>query len=459
MPSGQEVFVLDAKLKEVILAMNPWLLEPGRWSELVAEKLPATYAARDADRIADSEWGALDRAHMVVGPRQAGKSSLVWRHLAQAKPRVLFMNMEEPRIRAWCESPAVFVKELKECFSPLDVLFVDEVQHVDEAGLFVKGVVDLRPGCRFLVTGSSSYHLRGRTRESLAGRATRTTLYPFSFSECLQASRRGSGAFDQRPEVAGRAVAESIASEALKRHVRFGGYPKAWLGDAPEKTLDELVEAFLLRDASDFFKIKRPDALRRLLGLMAAQTGALVNVSEWASLCGISRNTVLEYVQIIEDAHLAALLPVFAAGKRAELTASRKVFFVDNGIRNAILRDFRAPEDRVDTGASWENWVFSELRKRVGPAEGLHYWRTKSGAEVDFVFDTGRGVVGVEVKAAVLGGPRLSRSSRSFIDAYQPREFLVVNRSFSHHETVSGCPVRWLKFSELPGWPIETPRQ
>ena len=186
--------------------------------------------------------------------------------------------------------------------------------------------------------------------------------------------------------------------------------------------------------------------MSRLLRLAAGQIGNLVNLSEWASLCGVSRDTVAEYLQILEDAHILVLLPVYAAGRRAELTASSKVYFVDNGLRNALLGDWRGHDDRLDAGQLWENWVFSEILKTRKGRHGLHYWRTRSGAEVDFVLDDGRTLTGIEVKAAALSTPRLSKSSRSFINAYHPTEFLVLNGALDHSEELGGTRVRWTSF-------------
>jgi predicted AAA+ superfamily ATPase len=215
--------------------------------------------------------------------------------------------------------------------------------------------------------------------------------------------------------------------------------------------LGGLIEAFLDRDASDFFRIRRPDAMRKLLHLAAGQVGSLVNLTEWASLTGVSRETVQEYLEILANSHLVHLVPVFAGGRRAELTATPKVFLVDTGIRNALVRDFRPLDERQDAGATLENWVYGELVKNVGPSAQVRYWRTRSGAEVDFVVDDGSTPIGLEVKAAALRRPQLSRSARSFIEAYQPRRFLVVNRELEHEEVVAGTTVRWLRAETFGG--------
>ena len=159
-------------------------------------------------------------------------------------------------------------------------------------------------------------------------------------------------------------------------------------------------------------------ALRRRAGRRA---GALVNLSELASIAGVSVNTVSRYLSLMEEAHVLRLVPSFSGGKRREVSSARKVFFLDNGLRNAVLgRVSQPPEDAADRGKLLENWVFSELAKEIPWTQPIRYWRSLSGAEVDFVIDAPATRLGIEVKAAPLRRPRLARSSRSFIQAYEP---------------------------------------
>lgn len=424
---------MDDLLRRSLLASNPWLMSPNAWPEALEQRLPRPFVARAVYAGLEERWRTPEKAHLLVGPRQVGKTTLLWKHACAAGPRTLGLVLEDMLTRHWCRSAPLFLEDVRREFGPLDALILDEIQHLPEAALFVKQLVDLRPGYPLLVSGSSAFHLQSRTRESLAGRATRTTLLPFSARELAAAT--------PAPTPAAARVA---MDEIVARSLRLGGYPDVLASTAPEQTLRDLVETFLLRDASDFFRIQRPDAMRRLLALVARQAGQIVNQSEWASLLGVSRDTVREYLQILEDAHLLRLLPVFAGGKRAELTASHKVYLVDNGLRAALLGEFRDVGARVDAGPTVENWVFGELHKDPVAREGLHYWRTRSGAEVDFVIEGPAGLLGIEVKAGALTRPTLSRSARSFIDAYAPLRFLVVNGALSHTEHLGRTLIEWL---------------
>jgi predicted AAA+ superfamily ATPase len=298
--------------------------------------------------------------------------------------------------------------------------------------------VDRGIGAPVLVTGSSSFHLGAKVRESLAGRATRERLLPLSLGEVSH----------DLEGLQGLAHARAV-EDRLERHLAYGGYPEVWLGDAPEVLLTDLVEAIILRDATDLFRIGRPDAFRRLLRLAAGQVGNLVNLSEWASILGVSRDTVASYLEILEAGHVIALVRPYAGGRRSELTKTPKIFFIDNGIRNHLAHDFRPPPDRVDAGPTVENWVFGELRKSLPLGMDIHFWRSTSRAEVDFVVDTGSAVVGLEVKARTSGRPSIPRSARSFIDAYQPTHFLMVGTSRFDPEHIGATQVLWIALDEI----------
>ena len=430
---------MNRDLQTILLRDNPWLTAPERLESWLRESLPKAMVPRAAAKRSRSAWTETRRAHLVVGPRQAGKSTLLRAHLAEQGAPVLYVDCEQALTQAWCRSAPLFMADLEGLVSDSPTLLFDEVQHLEEAGLFLKGLVDRRYPRPILVTGSSSYHLGARTRESLAGRATRTRLLPFSLQEVI------ADLAETPPLLQRRAVDERLA-----RHFIVGGYPEVWLGEDPAPILTELVESFVLRDASDRFHIQRPDALRKLLSLLARQAGSLVNYSEWASLLGISRDTVASYVALLEECHVLTTLRPYAGGKRSELTARPKVYLVDPGIRNHFVGDLRPVDARGDVGAVFESWVCSELLKTFDPPWSVHFWRSTSGAEVDFVLTCPSHLAAVEVKAQAMRRPTLPRACRSFIQAYAPRTLLVVNRSFEHQATLHQTRVRWIPAWQLP---------
>ncbi len=429
---------MDALLLERLRQTNPWLFGKGSVGETSVARPPDPWLERR--QVDVTSLRGSRRAHLIVGPRQAGKSSLVW-SLLREMARPLFLNLEEPVFRGWCRSPAAFVADLSELGAPVDAIFMDEVQWLGEATLFLKGVVDLRPGMPMIVTGSASFHLRSRSRESMAGRATRHLLLPFALDEVVPTDPGAS-----------RASLRMQRRDAITRMMQIGGYPEVWLAQDPRGVLGDLLQAFVLRDASDLFAVDRIDAYQTLLQLCARQVGNLVNLAEFASVCGVAAGTVSRYLSLMEEAYVLRLLPSFSGGKRREVTSARKVYFLDSGLRNALVhpRETR-PALAADRGAVVENWVFTELAKGLPWDQPIRYWRSLSGAEVDFILDSPGRLLGIEVKAAALSRPRLTRSSRSFISAYQPSEFWVLNDSLETREMLDATTVRWIRFEELCG--------
>jgi uncharacterized protein len=423
---------MESDTRAGLLRWNPWLERPERWEAASAAHIPKGFVARAPAGFRDTP--RRGRALIVVGPRQAGKSTFLWDLVRARHDRALYVHGEDPVLASWCRSPALFAADLDELPEPLGALFIDEAPRLESAGLFIKGLIDLKLDLPIYVTGSSSFHLDAQVRESLAGRATRLRLYPFSLPELLAnevGEERG-----VRRAAAGRRIWE--------RQMLVGGYPEVFRGTDEAAELYDLVQAFILRDASDRFRIRRPEAFRKLLQLLASQVGGVVNHSEWAALCGVAVTTVQDYLAIMEECHVARLLPVFAGGRRLELTASPKAFLVDNGLRNFLTSDFSALEARADRGALLESWVFSELLKATLDPADLHHWRTQGGAEVDFVLSrAGQAPTAIEAKWQGRVG-RLTRGARSFLQAYTPERFITVTLAQEGEAEIEGTRCVWV---------------
>ena len=433
---------MDPNILKTLLVYNPWLENPSGWGASVNRHLPQAIGHPYIPRFADvsATWPQRRKINLVIGPRQCGKSTLIWHTLAGMPPKVIYINGNELGLRQWCASPGNFWVDIEQLMLRPEVLFFEEVQYIENAGLFLKGLVDLRKEVMVFATGSSSFHLHDKIRESLAGRAERITLFPFSLAEW---AKEGAG----RP----KAIYEKQATEKFERSLIFGSYPEVCFNDRPDLILNSLVEAFVIRDASDVFHIKYPDKLRKLLSLMATQIGNLVNFSDWANLCGIDVKTTESYANILEESHIIKLLRPYAGGKRAEITSTPKVFFVDNGIRNLMVHQFNDFEFRADKGPLFENWLFSELIKNSEYNDLLYYWRSKGMAEVDFIRQRGDRLEAFEAKASRMDRPRLTRSAKSFIDGYAPNIFYVVNLSLDSEEMIGRTLVRWIPPLEFVG--------
>lgn len=268
---------MDEPLIRALRVANPWLvgepLEP--WFE---HWLPPDYVRRRLRLRPDH------RVVLLVGPRQAGKSTLIWQTLARVGRPALYLNCEDPSVRTWLHSPALFLADLEEIAPRVPILFFEEVQALPEAGLFLKGLVDYRTGKQIYATGSSSFDLEAETRESLAGRARRHLLLPLSLSE-IGAAGQVAGERERR----GAALRRFDLAAAVERALVFGSYPAVHGAARPPEELAALVESYIVRDASDRFRIRHLAALRKLLQLAASQVGNLCNFSEWGSRGSESR--------------------------------------------------------------------------------------------------------------------------------------------------------------------------
>jgi predicted AAA+ superfamily ATPase len=425
---------MDSALLAVLRTYNPWLDHPDQQGELLAADLPSPILQRHQKLSLDP-----GRAELVVGPRQTGKSTWILDCLSRIDAPLLLLNAEEPRIQELGTSPGLALSTLKEVMGPRTILLLEEVQHLPDSLLFIKGLVDLERRRRIIATGSSSLAFRAKTRESMAGRARRTLLLPFSLDEVSA---------DLATELV-PAVRQERMHQLWERLIVGGGYPEPWFSDEPIAILHYLVESFVLKDVSDLHRIERPAVFRKLLELAAADIGNLVNLSAWASVAQASRTTVERYLGIAEQAHLLRLVPPFVGGKRAEVTGTPKVYFLDNGLRNTVFGGFGPGSNRGDRGALWENAVLQELLKRLSLLDDVRFWRSKNGAEVDFVVCRQDRIVAVEVKATALRRPQLSRAARSFLNAYRPSCFGVVNSSLAMETEEQGVPVRFCRPWEL----------
>lgn len=410
---------MKPEIERLLHVLNPGLARPECQSQEIDKHLPAKYIDRLFLKTQAARWSEPNKIHLVVGPRQSGKSTAIWKYLSKNQKRPLFLSCEEPLIQEWCTSPAIFLDDIKELLVQIDILFFEEAQHLTDAGLFFKGLVDLKIDLPVIVTGSSSYHLHAKTRESLAGRATRTTVTPLTLEELVPPYGK--------PSIPSW---RQLTREVIDKQLRFGSYPEVWLANDKEEKLFDLIEAFIIRDASDLFKIKHISAFRQLLKLISWQIGNLVNYSEWSSIVGVDSNTTKHYIEILQESGIIKVVEPFAGGKRSEITSLPNIYFADLGLRNALSRQFLSLDERADRGQVFENWVFAELFKLLPKEVQIRFWRSKSGSEVDLVLLSGEEMTGVEVKCSPLKKGKISRSSRSFIEAYKPKVFFVINQGF-----------------------------
>lgn len=374
---------------------------------------PAPPGATIARRVQQKLLQALQdtRVVLVVGPRQAGKTTLAKLHANRQRP---YLSLDDHATLAAARSdPSGFVRGLTGAV-------IDEVQRAPDLLLAIKESVDKNqtPG-RFLLTGSSNLMALPLVADSLAGRLEIITLMPFAQSE-LAASP--GDLLDRLFEGGGLPTVENpVTGDALLDRVLQGGYPEALQRTQPSRRqawLENYVALILDRDVRDIANIDQLDRMPRLLDLLAAHAGQLVNHSSYGAALGLTAPTAQKYVGILERLFLTRQIPPWSSNAVSRLTKTAKLHFLDTGLL-AVLRDNNAVQlqkDRTAFGPLLENFVVSEVLKLATWSDRrlrISHFRTKERDEVDLVIEDRRGrVIGIEVKASATIRPHDLRGLR-----------------------------------------------
>jgi predicted AAA+ superfamily ATPase len=291
------------------------------------------------------------------------------------------------------------------------LVFIDEAQRVKNIGLTLKLFTDKIPNVQVIVTGSSSLDLANEINEPLTGRKFEYLMLPFSTGE-LVAYRD-----------------ETHERRLLEHRLIYGFYPEVVSHPGSEaNTLRELSKSYLYKDIFTFREIRKPELLEKLLKALAFQTGQEVSYHELGQTTGSDQLTVQRYLDLLEKSFVIFRLSSFSRNLRQELTRSRKIYFYDNGIRNAIINNFQMPEFRDDTGALWENFLLSERLKALQSAQkfpNTYFWRTKQGQELDYVEESEGQLHAFEFK---WNPKRKSKRPAAFFDAYENASFETIHR-------------------------------
>lgn len=388
---------------------------------------------------------------VIIGPRQVGKTTLLLQlkdHLVEKgfpENRILNFNLDLVTDRALLTSQTEFIKFLKERIGKEKLfVFVDEAQRVENAGIFFKGIYDLDLPVKFVLTGSSALEIKSKIHEPLTGRKRIFYLYPLSFHEYV--SVKDASLAKLLAEKEPSAYTKERILEHVSRFLTWGGYPKIALEEnieAKEQFLKEIYSSYIERDIIGFLEIKNSTAFTNLVSMLASQVGQLVNTQELSNTLNVERKTVEKYLEILEKTFVIERISPFFRNVRKELTKMPKVYFLDTGLRNFALDDLKSFGARQDKGALLENFLFSELRKCTDAR--FHFWRTKEKAEVDFVLEQRFGEpVPIEVKATSLKSSEISRSFRSFLNAYKPKHAFVMNLGFRGIKKVDSTEVEFI---------------
>ena len=349
-----------------------------------------------------------NKAIIIVGPRQVGKTTLLRMLVADTQRKVLMWNCDEPDVRRKLTEPTS--TELRVEIGDADLILIDEAQRVKNIGITLKLMIDNFPEKQLVVTGSSAIELSNSINEPLTGRKYEYAMYPFSAEELINEF----GAQDER--------------RMLERRLVYGSYPEVVNNAGEEReVLTDLVGSYLYKDIFSFQDVRKPEVIEQLLQALAFQIGSEVSFNELGRLLGLNSVTVQRYIDLLEKSFVVFHLRSFSRNVRSELKKSRKIYFWDNGVRNAIIGDFKSLGLRPDVGALWENYVISERLKHnaYNSFYGKSYfWRTQLQQEVDYVEDIDGALHAYEFKWSKTKQPRLTET---FAKNYPVHTFEVVS--------------------------------
>jgi len=346
---------------------------------------------------------------VIYGARQVGKTTLVQEILKQLPYKKISINADILKYNEVFASRDL--NKMKEVIDQNELLFIDEAQNIKDIGINLKILHDHLPELKIIVTGSSSFELANHITEPLTGRTQTFQLFPISIQEL----RKSYTPFE---------IKENVSNYLL-----YGMYPEVIQTASVNgkiKLLYELTSAYLYKDVLQLTNIKHSDKIHKLLKLLASQIGNLISMNEIGNTLQMTNETVNHYIDILEKGFIIFRLSGYDGNIRKEITKMNKVYFYDLGIRNALIDSFNSLEIRQDTGALWENFILVERMKKNVYADLFnkkYFWRTYSGAEIDYV----------EVKDGTLHGYEIKwknnkvKQPKSWLETYSNTTFRVIN--------------------------------
>jgi len=344
---------------------------------------------------------------VIYGARQVGKTTLVKELIKKYPEDAIYLNCDEPDVRTLLSNKTS--TELKFILGNKKLVVIDEAQRVKNIGITLKLMIDNFPKKQIVVTGSSSFDLTGEIAEPLTGRKIEFILFPFSLEELLQL------------------YSPLELKRLLPRFLVFGMYPEVVLKpEISQEILKSIAYSYAFKDIFKLYQIRNPEVLEKLLQALSLQLGNEVSYNELAGLTGVDKNTIANYLRILEQAFIVFKLPPFSRNLRNELKKLRKVFFYDVGVRNAYINNFNPVHLRDDVGRIWENFVITERMKVLynhGIYTNFYFWR-RDKREIDLIEERGGMLYAYEIKWK----KKKIRVPKIFKEAYPNSEFFVITQ-------------------------------
>jgi len=355
---------------------------------------------------------------VLLGARQVGKSTFISLMPACKNLPTLWLDAENADVQELFRNATT--QKLKLITGAHKVLVIDEAQKIDQVGSVLKLFADYLKEVQVIASGSSAFELRNSLNEPLTGRKFEYKLYPLSFTE--MANHEGT----------------LNETRQLNRRLVYGYYPEIVTHpDDAERLLRFLADSYLYKDVLMTKGVKKPEKILDLLKMLAWQIGSEVNYNELSNALKIDHQTVESYINMLEQVFVIYKLPAYHTNQRSELKKSKKIYFNDTGIRNALINDFRPVENRNDAGALFENYMVNELRKQneyLQVHAHMFFWRNVEQREIDMVFKKNDRLHAFEIKWT---HPEKARITKAFTNLYGDTDYTVIHPG-NYYEVISG---------------------
>lgn len=368
---------------------------------------------------------------ILLGPRQVGKTTLLRMledYTRQKGLKAAFFDLEQPQVLADFNRPD---KEIVQMISASgEIVFIDEFQYVRNISKILKAIFDSEKKVKIICSGSSSLEIHKHLKESLAGRRFLYRIYPLEYTE----------------------IKNSEPHFAFEDYLRFGGMPGLTQTDSAERKqqiLNELVGSYILKDIKSLIKEENIRAFNHLLYLLAQNQGSTISVHSLSAEVGLSPKAINRYLDILEQTYVNYRIYSYSKNLGNELKKSCKAYLYDLGVRNILLKDFSPADSRPDKGVILESFVFLKLQAGLTPNMEIKFWRTKDGAEVDFVLLKDRIPIPIEVKSKLVS-PEIPSGIKRFLNRYPTVKLAyVINEQIIEEIKCRDCQINFLTFDKF----------
>ena len=360
------------------------------------------------------------------------------------------MNFDFDSDKKFLETQEALVNKIKFEFGKnKGYVFIDEIQRRENAGLYLKGIYDLRLPYKFIVSGSGSIELKEKIHESLAGRKRVFEMIPVNFIEFVdyKTNYKYSNRLDDY-----FSLEKEKTDILLKEYLNYGGFPRIVIeNDKNEKIelMNEIYNSYIEKDLVKLLNINSPDLFKDIFTILASLSGKLINFTNIANDTDTAIQTLKKYLYFAEKTYSINKIRPFYNNVGKEIRKAPMIYFTDIGMMNFTLGRYGNLKNSIDFGFVFQNFIFNILNEKISKNSEIKYWRTTDKAEVDFVIDKINDVVPIEIKYKYLKNSKISRSFRSFIAKYKPQKAYIINLGLHKTIKIDDTTIYFIPYTKL----------